>query len=373
MQIIASGTLSRAEPGTARACLTFPALTSLSDGTLLATLRAGDEKDSANERIEFYRSRDGGASWDGPTHPFAPLEVGGVRGTLKLCYITELAPQQLLAAAMWIDRTSFPGKPLFNPETEGCLPMAVLVADSADNGMTWSEWRLVPMPEEIGPASLTSPILKLGDGRLAMSIETNKTYLDKRKWMQRAVFFYSSDRGKTWSERPVTVARDPKGRIFNWDLRCAVAPDGRVGTFAWTYDSEIGKYLSIHRRISRDAGATWTEPEDIGVADQAARPAVFPDGRVILAIVDRFGSHSIRARHAAALDAPFDPASDVTIYAHAQVSAGADTGTGDALASMDLWSFGLPYAEALPDGDALVVYYAGNAKALDVRWARFRA
>lgn len=371
MQIVASGTLSRAEPGTTRANLTFATVTALADGTLLATLRAGPEKDSAEERIEFYRSRDG-ATWDGPVRPFEPLEVSGIWGTLKLCYLTELAPGRLIAAAMWIDRTTYPGKPLFNPETEGCLPMSILVADSADNGATWSGWRLVPMPGEIGPASLTSPILKLGDGRLAMSIETNKTYLDTSKWKQRAVFLHSSDNGQTWSP-PVTVAEDPSGRIFNWDLRCGTAPDGRVGSFAWTYDSTTATYLNIHRRISSDGGASWTEPEDIGVADQAARPAIFPDGRVILAWVDRFGSQSIRSRHAPAIDAPFDPASDVIVYAHAKPSAGTDINTGDALASMGLWNFGLPYAEALPDGDALVVYYAGEASALDIRWARLRA
>lgn len=372
MQITASGMLSRAEPGTARANLTFGTVTALADGTILATLRAGDEKDSAKERIEFYRSHDGGANWDGPTHPFEPLEVGGVWGTLKLCYITELAPRKLIAAAMWIDRTSYPGKPLFNPETEGCLPMSILLADSSDNGMTWSDWRLIPMPGEIGPASLTSPLLRLRDGRLAMSIETNKNYLDTSKWMQRAVFFHSSDEGRTWSE-PVTVAADPSGRIFNWDLRCGMAPDGRIGTFAWTYDSTKATYLNIHRRISSDGGATWTASEDIGIADQAARPAIFPDGRVILAWVDRFGSQSIRARSARAIDAPLDPESDVIVYAHADASAGSDISTGDALASMDLWSFGLPYVEALPDGDALVVYYAGVAEALDIRWARLRA
>jgi hypothetical protein len=37
---------------------------------------------------------------------------------------------------------------------------------------------------------------------------------------------------------------------------------------------------------------------------------------------------------------------------------------------MDLWSFGLPFAEVLPSGDVLVFYYAGEPKALDVRWAR---
>jgi hypothetical protein len=39
---------------------------------------------------------------------------------------------------------------------------------------------------------------------------------------------------------------------------------------------------------------------------------------------------------------------------------------------MELWSFGLPTAATLPDGDVLVAYYAGTAAALDVHWARLR-
>jgi hypothetical protein len=37
---------------------------------------------------------------------------------------------------------------------------------------------------------------------------------------------------------------------------------------------------------------------------------------------------------------------------------------------MDVWSFGLPFAEVLPGGEVLVLYYAGEPTALDVRWAR---
>jgi hypothetical protein len=37
---------------------------------------------------------------------------------------------------------------------------------------------------------------------------------------------------------------------------------------------------------------------------------------------------------------------------------------------MGLWSFGLPYAETLPDGTVMVMYYAGNATQMDIRWAR---
>jgi hypothetical protein len=305
-----------------------------------------------------------------PPGAFASLALNGVQGTLKLCYLTELAPGHLIAAAMWIDRATHPGKPLFNPESEGCLPMSAVLAESHDDGHSWSSWREVRMPEEIGPASVTGPLLKLANGELALTIETNKSYHDSSKWYQKVVFFFSGDQGRTWSA-PVTAGQDPTGRIFNWDLRCGVAPDGRIATFAWTYDTETGRYVNIHRRISGDHGRTWSPPEDLGITDQAAHPAMLPDGRVVLPWVDRFQTHSIRARLAASVDAPFDPAGEVVIYTH-PTEARYDARTGDLLADMALWSFGLPYAEALPDGDVLVVYYAGTETQMDIHWARLR-
>jgi hypothetical protein len=367
MHLLAHGILTQGTLGGARAIYTFPQIAVLHDGSLLATCRVGSSKDSDDEVIEFYRSNDNGQSWQGPERPFSAPNLGGAGGSLKLCYLTPLAPDRLLAAAMWVDRTTYPDQPLFNPMTEGCLPMAILLAESSDQGATWSAWRQVPMPEEIGPPSLTSPILRLGNGTLAMSIETNKQYHDGSPWKQRVVFFYSQDGGQSWSA-PVVTGFDPSGRIFNWDQRCAVAPDGRIGTFCWTYDTQTTRYLNIHRRISDDHGQSWS-PEDLGFADQAAHPAVLPDGRVVLAWVDRFGTHSIRARLAADMAAPFDRASEVVLYTHGeQVEQGEDTGA--LLAEMGLWSFGLPYAETLTGGDVLIVYYAGNATQMDIRWAR---
>lgn len=370
MQIIGNGTLAAGVPGTARAMLTFGQVVVLHDGTWLAAYRTGSTKDSADETIELVRSNDDGVSWSAPWQPFGATSVQGKLGSLKLCYLTERAPGRLLAAAMWIDRTTYPGQPLFNAETEGCLPMEILLAESSDAGQSWSSWRHIPMPGEIGPASLTNPILKLADGSLAMSIETNKHYLDRTQWYQKVVFFHSTDQGQSWGA-PVIAGQDPTGRIFNWDLRCCVAPDGRVATFAWTYDTHTARYLNIHRRISQEHGHSWSAPVDLGIADQAGPPALLTDGRVLLAWVDRFGSHSIRARVAAAVDAPFDPASEVVIYAHGSAAKQDDT-TGDLLAEMGLWSFGLPSATALPDGEVLVVYYAGDKTALNIHWARLR-
>jgi len=301
-----------------------------------------------------------------------PSGPGGAIGWRAVCYLTELAPGRLLAAAMWIDRTTYRGQPLFNSDTEGCLPMIILLAESADAGATWSPWRAVPLPPEIGPASLTSPILRLADGTLAMSIETNKHYHDTAPWRQRVVLFHSSDEGQTWGP-PTNAGYDPSGRIFNWDQRLGRAPDGRIGAFVWTYDSETRAYRNVHRRISADGGQTWSSAQDLGFADQAGRPAILPDGRVILPWVDRFGTRSIRARLAPAIDAPFDPESEVVLYTLDQDPARrADDSTGALLAEMSLWTFGLPYAEALPDGDVLVAYYAGTETAMDIRWARLR-
>ncbi|MFV1967822.1 MAG: sialidase family protein [Pirellulaceae bacterium] len=371
MRIIERGFLNRGEPGTRRAISTFPSLTALADGGLLATYRVGSTKDSDDETIELRRSSDGGRSWSEPDSPFEST-VDGVRGSLKLAYITEINDQHLLAAAMWVDRQAYPGEPLFNDETEGCLPMKILHADSHDGGRSWSHWRVLPIPAEIGPPSLTNPVLRLPSGRLAISIETNKNYEDLRDWLQRVVYIYSSDGGQSWSS-PVTTCQDPTAHIFNWDQRAGVGPDGRLVTFTWTYERETTEYLNIRRRFSSDEGATWSEPEDLGFTDQASHPAILPDGRVVLAWVDRFHTRSIRARLATAIDAPFLPESEVVLYELEAIAPKTTTGegnTGDLLAEMGIWSFGLPFAEALPDGEVLVVYYEGDASLMRVCWAR---
>ncbi len=372
MRVVESGVLNAAQPGTARAVAKAPALAVLVDGTILATYRVGSDSDSDDGAVEIRRSSDGGRTWSDP-NALAPAGVAGHRGTHYAAAVTELAPGHLLLVSLWVDREAFPGRPLFNPETEGCLPMAILLADSFDDGATWSAWRVVPMSEEVGPPSLTNPVMVLPSGRLALCIETNKPYLDASRWYQRVVYLYSADRGRTWTV-PHTVAADPTGRIFSWDQRAAVWPQGWIASFSWTFDHDANRYLNIQRRISSDEGATWTPQEDLGVTDQAAHPAVLRDGRVVLVWVDRFGDQTIKARRADAIDAPFRPETEVTIYARPAAEGPARGGEdpGELLDEMGRWTFGSPFAESLSDGDVLVAYYAGRLGAVDIRWARIR-
>jgi hypothetical protein len=372
VRVVDSDVLTAPVPGTARAVAKQVHLANLSDGSVLAVYRIGDASDTANGTAEIRRSTDGGRTWSDPETPFE-TSFGGVRGTLYALAITPLGGSRLLATGLWVDREAFPGAPIFNPETEGCLPMKILLADSTDNGRSFSAWREVAVPEDVGPPSLTSPVRRLASGRLLLSIESNKPYWSREAWFQRVVYLYSSDEGATWTA-PVTVCQDPTGRIRNWDQRVIAGPDGRLVSFTWTYDAADVRYLNIQRRLSSDEGLTWTAPEDLGFAEQPAHPALLSDGRVVLVWVDRFGSHSIRARLAAAIDAPFPASSEVVLYqlpAAAPDPSGVEGDGGEALAAMQTWTFGLPYALALPDDHVLVAAYLGDSDAaIGVTWWR---
>ena len=371
MKIVARGTLHRGGVGSNRAVGTFPMVLGLKDGRVLATYKVGPNKDSDRATVELCWSEDLGQSWTEPTTLEAP-RIEGKKGALWVAYPTQLASGRLVLISMWVDRESFPGSTLFHPETEGCLPMTVLRSESDDGGRNWSPWQVIPTPAELGPPSVTSPLMELAGGRLALSVETNKPYLDASRWYQRVVYLYSEDQGQSWSA-PHTVSQDPTGRMFNWDQRAGVAPDGRIVTFTWYFDSQTATYLNIQRRISRDEGRSWTDPEDLGFRDQAATPAILPDGRTVLAWVDRFGTQSIRARLAPSIDGAFPAETEVVIYDHAAVlrnrpSAG-ETMAG-ALGEMNHWTYGLPYATVLSNGEVLLVYYAGLSQRMDVEWVR---
>ncbi|SMY08878.1 sialidase family protein [Flavimaricola marinus] len=366
MIIEAKGVLSRATAGSTRSALTFPAVTRLASGDLIATLRAGTTKDATDERIEIHRAGPSGIDWKGPIAELATPTLGGKAGSLKICYLTETAPGHLLAAAMWVDRTSYPGAPLFNPDTDGCLPMAILLSRSSDEGQTWTEWQQVTLPKSLGPPSLTAPILVLPDATWVMSIETNKAYEDAGKWDQRAVFLSSRDKGATWSS-PVTAAHDPSGKVFNWDLRCGVLEDGRIASFAWSYDTEAGQYRDIHRRIFDPRDGKFPAPDPLGFADQPGRPAVLPSGQIVLPYVDRFDNEQICVRLAENAESDFH--SVCVLHQQPTPDKKGDAGN-DLLTQMSRWSYGLPWAESLADGSVLIVWYAGSPDLMDIHWAR---
>ena len=372
MRIVDQGVVSAPEPGTRRAVAKQVHSAMLPDGEILVVYRIGAASDTEDGTAELRRSRDGGRTWSQPETPW-PTSFGGRRGTIYAPTLTLVKPDHLVATILWVDREAVPGAPLFNPVTEGCLPMKILLSDSFDRGRTWTAFREVVLPADIGPPSLTSPIRKLASGRLLLSIESNKDWHSTEPWFQRVVYLYSSDEGRTWT-KPITVCQDPTGRMRNWDQRVIAGPDGRLVSFSWMYDSEKVEYRDIARRISSDEGRTWTGPEPLGFQDQPGLPGVLPDGRIVFPWVDHFRTVSLRARVAAAIDGPLLRENEVVLFEPAPSSPrpeGEGVDGGEALVAMQAWTFGTPFALPLPTGEVLVTAYVGERPdAIGVRWYR---
>ncbi len=374
MLVSDQGIVCAGRPGTVRQSCAFPQVCVLPNGRWLCGFRAAPTKGAtAGQRVLLTRSDDEGRSWQEPVGPFVPPPVEGRPGLFRTLALTSLGGPRVLAALCWVDHSD-PSLPFFNEQTQGLLDSRIFLAESPDGGTTWSAPRRIDTAPFHVPTPITGPVLVLPNGEWACQFELNKHYDDPGTWRHKSVLIFSRDGGRSWPEHAV-VTGDPENRIFYWDQRPAVLGDGRLLDLFWTYDNAAGRYLNIHARSSTDGGRTWSPLWDTGVPGQPAPPVSLPDGRIVMVYVDREGPPAIRARLSGDGGRTWPQATQVAIYETAMTSQTRNKSSmQDAWAEMGAFSVGLPATAPLPDGDVLVVYYAGpQTDCTDVRWARLRA
>jgi hypothetical protein len=229
-------------------------------------------------------------------------------------------------------------------------------------------------PYRDAPGPITGAPLVLSDGRWAVQFEVNKHYHDPTPWQHVSGLTFTSDCARSWSGTS-NVHTDPARRIFCWDQRLSLLPDGSILGLFWTFDRQTSQYLNIHGRMSRDGGKTWGDLWDTGVPGQPARAAVLSDGRLVMAYVDRTSVPIIKARMSSDSGRTWPAESELDVHSRVrQTQTWAKETMQDAWAEMSAFSIGLPDAVSLPGGDVLLVYYSGDhPDATDIRWARIDA
>lgn len=354
----------------ARFC-TFTTLERLDDGKLLAGFRTGQAKDSADESVCIMLSEDEGATWRPVFEGFDDIPPGS-GGRIRAVGLTQVRPGRLVAAFLWVDHSD-PSLPLASPETQGILPTKVFVAESEDEGRSWSSLREVPLLPHKGNA-LTGDILVLSDGTLALPYEAWKEYDDPSPGEHHAALRLSSDGGQTWT-RPVIVAHDPQGRLLYWDQRLCVNPeDGRLIAMFWTHDRQAGQDVLMHVSWGTPDGKRWSEPISTGIAGQICAPLFLPGGRVFAAYVHRHDPPSLRAILSDDFGRTWTATEELVFYEKRrggrESGMGGKRDFGDYWADMSIWTFGHPAAVSLPNGDVLVAHYAGDETAMSIHWVR---
>ncbi|MGH2558615.1 MAG: sialidase family protein [Thermomicrobiales bacterium] len=356
-------------PANGRSCA-FTSIARLADGAVLVGFRNGSGRDVPDGRLRVMRSRDEGATWE-TLHAGLTATVDGIVGNLYSGYFTELAPGRLLLTAVWVDRSN-PALSFVNAETAGVLPMRVLIAESGDGGATLGPWRLVDLTPHEG-SSCTGPVFRLPDGALALPYESWKEYDDPRPGLHGAHLRISRDEGQTWPEI-ATVAADPDGRMFYWDQRIAVHPEtGRLVAMFWTHDRTVEQDVENHIARGEADGSGWTTPAATGWRGQHCEPIALGGDRLAAVYVHRHDPPSLRAVLSEDFGRTWRSESEVVFY---DSSVGTEPGSEGSRAFEDFWQdmmawrFGHPRGVALPNGDVLVAYYAGDERAASVHWAR---
>lgn len=277
--------------------------------------------------------------------------------------------ETVVASIYWVDHSE-PDLPFFNEETEGLLDSRVFLSASHDAGMTWSRPKLVDTSPFQMPTPITGPPLRLGSGEWAIQFELNKHYYDEEPWRHASVLMYSRDSGRTWP-RYSLVSQDPSNRVFYWDQRPSVLPDGRILDVFWTFDRETASYLAIHASESLDNGVTWSSSWDTGVPGQPAPVFALADGSLAMPYVDRTSAPRISVRRSVDGGRSWPAAEELVLYDAGLASQTWTKSTmQDAWAEMAQFSLGLPATAQRIGGGALIVYYAGTTTdETSIRWA----
>jgi len=353
----------------------FTSLCVLRSGKILCGFQNGPAKHAATSTVRLCHSLDAGRTWELLPAVFES-QIDGTPGSLGAAELLEAAPGRLLLFATWFDRRE-PDRPLFDPATEGILKSKQLLSVSADDGLTWSNWRELSTGDLKGCA-LTGPILQWSDGTLAFPFESFKEFDDPRPGRHAAWLTVSRDLGETFSP-PLLVAQHPEHQVYYWDQRlCTGRQSGEFTALFWTHDLSQQRDLNVHLRsgVVRHE-AIMAEPiRATTMSGQIAAPLRLDDRRLLAFVVDRGQSGTLALWSSPDGGVTWPHADRFVVYTHderAALSQGRDhIDFKQYWEDMGKWSFGHPAARLLADGRLLLAWYAGSPDCMSLHAARVR-
>ena len=358
----------------------FTSLYRLRSGDLLCSFQAGTGKHSPDSKIQICRSGDKGKTWTTVRLSLA-TEVDGVPGSMSAPVLAEVATGQLLLFATWFDRSE-PERPLFDPVTQGILRSKLLLAESRDEGVTWSAWRELPTPGLNGCAGTGGTVI-WPDGAIAYPFESFKEFDDPRPGHHAAWMIVSRDGGSTFS-RPLQIAKHPEDLVYYWDQRlCAADRNGEFAALFWTHDLATKCDLNVHFRratlTDSDAGGLKITGDGIRqttLPGQIGAPLQLADGRLLAFVVDRRGPCTMTLWISHDDGHAWPEHERLVIHNHEELAAVAPGGTAidfnQYWEDMGKWSFGHPSLLSLGDSEVLCAWYAGTPTCMSIHWARVK-
>ena len=373
MHVVTSGCVyeGHTAPFHQRSCA-FTTVCLMEDGTIIVSGRWGSQRDSLDGHPCIFASVDCGSSWEMRYDGHGRGDWEGTRGEIKGLASAELVSGELIASALWVDRSN-PELPFVNPETQGLLPMRILHTISSDGGRRWGTLRRMHTEPHTAASPCSSSIISLPDGVLAQPYEHWKEYEDATPGRPAARLRFSYDNGETWPDH-TTVAEHPDHALAYWDQRIDCHPDfNQLVAMFWTHDFSAGVDRDVHIAWGSTDGRNWSIPRSTGLPGQHCQPLSLGDGRLLAVYTSRSTPPGIAASISNDFGRTWDRSQDLMVYNSTQ---GSESGSGNVRSQAELWHdmerwrFGHPRAIRLPNEEVFVAFAAGGDVVQSVQWVR---
>lgn len=347
IQILNTGRLDERESA-------FPQAVQLPGGDILCSFGVGGGQ-FVHGGTDWVRSTDGGVTWRLEGALLPPTSDPPSANFLKL----SLSPD---GQTIYAYGTRYWGS---IDDKFGERRGEALFCVSTDEGNSWSEPQVIPMPDV--PLEVSHSILPLASGRL---LAPTGLLVSKERLGEEVIVAVSDDGGRTWPAHR-TVFKDPAGKFGFWEQKLAEFAPNQLLAVAWTIT--LGDYHDQPDSfcISRDGGWTWGPFQTTGIRGQTMTPLPLGGDRLLVLYNRRYGQQGIVAALVTFTDTAWNVHHEQLLYDARAFRDGPSSGaTGvDELAS---FQFGFPTAIRLQDGTFLATHWCVEQGVSGIRWTKFR-
>jgi len=360
-QVLDQGFVSRRPDGGPTAVAAGPRCALADRGEIVCTYMVQEALGRNDFKPFLSRSADQGRTWTekGPIWPHLQ-ERFSIFGSVSR------SPQGELLFFGTRTPIDAPGESFWLDATQALKQNELVWAASTDNGRTWLDPLLIPMPIP-GAAEAPGPLCATGQGDWVCCYSPYRTFdpaveVDCRQ----VVSLRSTNRGRTWTWAP--MLRFPEtgsGAAEAWVVELA---DGRLLGTCWHLDLQGKAEYPNAYALSVDAGRTWQPTGSTGTLGQSTGLAALPDGRALFVYNQRkHGDPGVRLAMCRPTASGFGVEADQLVWAAA---APTQSRTSGAHAQWQDFAFGEPAVLPLPDASLLLVLWCIQPEGRGIAWLR---
>ena len=333
----------------------FPMAVQLPGGDLLCSFSVGDGQ-YARGGSDWARSTDGGRTWSLEGTILPKTESPHTTNALKLTLSPDGKRIYAYGSRAYRD----------TGEEFGDVRDEAVFCTSDDEGRTWSEARVVPMPVDC-PLEISHGILPLSSGRL---LAPTATLPSKERLGEQVIVAASDDGGETWPQHFV-VFRDSSEKLGYFEQKLIELSPGRLMATAWTvtFGDVVDQTDSF--AISEDDGATWGPAHSTGIRGQTLTPFSLGDDRLLGLYNRRYGEQGVVMCLGTGTDDRWTIHHEGLLYdAKRARERAADVDYG--VDEFEDFQFGFPTAIRLQDSTYLTTHWSVENGVCGIRWTQLR-